>query len=187
MDKESETRLVKLAKSGDRNAFGSLMEMHQERLFRVACRLTGRTDIAEAVTQDTFVQAYRSMRQFQERSSFMTWLYSIAVSKAADRHREARRARAVLPLDGGSPIHTDARRSTARGPMEELEDKELAALLDNAIMELPAEQRAALVLVIQEGLSYRDAADALGCPEGTVAWRVWNARRLLRDNLQGRI
>jgi RNA polymerase sigma-70 factor (ECF subfamily) len=187
VDQAAVSDLVEQAQKGDRGAFGSLMEMHQEQLYRLAYRLTGQAEAAEAVTQDAFVQAYRSLRQFQGRSSFMTWLYTIAVRKAADRHRENKRTRVVRSLDRDTPLHDDARRPATPDPLEELQGKELAERLSGAITELPPDQRAALVLIAQEGLSYRDAAGALGCSEGTLAWRVWNARRLLRDRLKGRI
>ena len=184
MDQANVSDLLELARKGDRDAFGALMEMHQERLYRLAYRLTGQAEAAETVTQDAFVQAYRSLSQFEGRSRFITWLYAIAVRKAADQHRKKERRHEVLSLDRDVTIHKDARRPASQGPAEELQGKELAELLAGAIMKLPPDQRAALVLIAQEGLSYRDAAGALGCSEGTLAWRIWNARRLLRGILK---
>ena len=79
MDEFTEQQLIQRSKSGDPEAFGQLMEAHQERVYGLACRLAGDAEGADTVTQDTFVQAYRSLRQFKGRSRFMTWLYAIAV------------------------------------------------------------------------------------------------------------
>jgi len=182
VDELIERQLIERSKKGDPEAFGQLMEAHQERLYGLAYRLAGDAEGADAVTQDTFVQAYRSLPQFKGRSRFMTWLYAIAVRKALDRRSEERPGRDVIGL-ADQDVSADVRRASAPGPFDALHEKELAALLGDAMMKLPSDQRAALALVAQEGLSYRDAAQVLSCPEGTVAWRVWNARRLLRDML----
>ncbi len=184
MDQANVPQLVESARKGDQRSFESLMEMYQEAVYRLAFRLTGEENAAEGVVQDTFVQAYRSLHKFKGRSHFMTWLYAIAVRKAADRHRQNKRSLVVMSLDHDTPLDEDARRPSSRGLAEELQTKELAELLTGAMTELPPDQRAALVMIAQEGLSYRDAADALGCSQGTVAWRVWNARRLLRAMLK---
>jgi RNA polymerase sigma-70 factor (ECF subfamily) len=110
----------------------------------------------------------------------MTWLYSIAVRKAMDARRERHSDRETLPL---ADPPADSRRSPASGPSEALREKEFAALLSDAIMKLPADQRAALTLIVQEGLSYKEVARILSFPAGTVAWRVWKARQSLRDML----
>ena len=176
--------LVAQAKGGDRKAFGDLVEIHQAALYRAAHRMAGHTEAAEAATQDAFVQAYRSLRKFEGRSSFSTWLYAILVRKVADGRRDAGRAQEARSLDEGPAVHEDMRRAAAPGPAEALQGKELAELAEGAMMRLPRDQRAALVLVAQEGLKYSEAAETLGCSEGTVAWRVWNARRLMREMLR---
>lgn len=187
MDQANVAELVKQAQGGDRDAFGVLMEMHQALAYRMAYRLTGQADAAEAVTQDAFVQAYRSLPQFKGKSRFTTWLYSILARKAVDRHRSQRRSRASFSLDEQPAIHKDFRRAPSPTPAEEMQGRELGELLLRAMMDLPSDQRAALAMVAQEGLTYRDAAEALGCSEGTVAWRVWNARRLLREMLKAHL
>ena len=183
MDELIEHQLIQRSKNGDPEAFGQLMEAHQERVYGLAYRLVGDGEGADAVTQDTFVQAHRSLRQFKGRSRFMTWLYAIAVRKAADRQRESGSRRGTVSLSDSPQVSASVHRSPVPGPVEALHEKELAELLGDAMMKLPSDQRAALALVAQERLSYRDAAQILSCPEGTVAWRVWNARRLLRDML----
>ena len=139
---------------GDHEAFDSL-QAHHERVYRLAFRLTGSADEADGVTQDTFVQAYCSLRQFKGRSRFMTWLYSIAVRKALDLRRERHSSRETLSL---ADPPADSRRPSSSGPLETLRGKEFAALLGDAMMKLPADQRAALTLIVQEGLTYKEVA-----------------------------
>jgi RNA polymerase sigma-70 factor (ECF subfamily) len=180
VDEIVETQLIRRSRRGDHEAFDQLMQAYHERVYRLAYRLTGSADEADGVTQDTFVQAYCSLRQFKGRSRFMTWLYSIAVRKGLDLRRERHSSRETL---SATDPPADARRSSARGPLETLREKEFAGLLSDAIMKLPGDQRAALTLIVQEGLSYKEVARILSFPEGTVAWRVWKARQLLRDML----
>ena len=85
----------------------------------------------------------------------------------------------------GMQVCSDGRHPGAREPYEEMGAGELEALLRGALATLPMRKRAALVLVTQQGLSYKDAARVLGCSEGTLAWRVWDARQRLRALLAG--
>ncbi len=180
MDEIVEIQLIQRSQCGDHEAFDQLMQAHHERVYRLAFRLTGSAGEADGVTQDTFVQAYCSLRQFKGRSRFMTWLYSIAVRKALDLRRERHSSRETLSL---ADPPADSRRPSSSGPLETLRGKEFAALLGDAMMKLPADQRAALTLIVQEGLTYKEVARILSFPEGTVAWRVWKARQFLRDML----
>lgn len=168
------------------DAFDALVEAHHARVYRLAWRLSGNADDADTLTQDVFVQAYRALPQFDGRSRFMTWLYSIAVRKSLDLRRARKRQPALMLSDRVDPAK-DLRRPTSQDPSLALEEKELNESLRQAILKLPAEQSTALTLVVQEGMSYREAARVLRCSQGTVAWRVWNARRLLREMLGSRL
>ena len=183
MDKATEFDLINLAKQGDWAAFRGLVEGHHRRVYRLAHRLTGGHAEADAVTQDVFVQAYQAISKFEGRSRLITWLYSITVRKVRDYRRSRRGRIRTVSLTGRPEVSRDCRRPSVPGPAEALDRKELREMLDDAIMKLPLEQRVALCLVAQDGLSYRDAADVLDCSEGTVASRVWSARRWLRSRL----
>ena len=134
MDEIVEIQLIRRSQRGDHEAFDQLMQAHHERVYRLAFRLTGSADEADGVTQDTFVQAYCSLRQFKGRSRFMTWLYSIAVRKALDLRRERHSSRETLSL---ADPPADSRRPSSSGPLETLREKEFAALLSDAMMKLP--------------------------------------------------
>lgn len=182
MDEKSELLLIEQAKQGDRNAFETLMDNSFDRVFRLAYRITGSREAAEDVAQEVFLQAYRSLPRFRSDCRFSTWLHVIAVRKSIDWRRQTKIERGTTHVvDWSNPGVNDTRQGN--DPVQMTHAKELGELLDAAIMKLPPDQRAALALVVQEGHSYQDAAEVLECSIGTVAWRVWNARRLLRDML----
>jgi RNA polymerase sigma-70 factor (ECF subfamily) len=182
VDEKTELRLITQAKRGDRKAFEALMDSAYDRVFRLAYRVTGSPDTAEDVAQEVFLQVYRSLPRFRNDCRFSTWLHVITVRKAIDWRRQTKAERGTVHLgDWSDPPMNDNLEGT--NPVQMTQDKELGELLEAAIMKLPPDQRAALALVVQEGHSYQDAAKVLDCSIGTVAWRVWNARRLLRDML----
>ena len=185
LSEQAERDLIGQCARGDSRAFDALMLANHAQVFRLAYRFTGDRDEAEMVTQDTFIQAFRSLKDFDGRSRLMTWLYSIAARKAIDRRRRRRVEERTQPLAEDADPASDGRRARAPDPAEQLEGKELQEQLRDAMARLPADQRAALALVTQEGMDYNAAARVMRCSRGTIAWRVFNARRLLREMLSG--
>ena len=172
--------MVRRAKEGEPEALDELMREHYARVYRLARRLTGNAAEADVVTQETLTRAYRCLGQFDGRSRLMTWLSAITVRQALNRRKSVLRQEAVSLSQWAEPPQ-DLRRPPAAEPPEVMREKELSDLLDSAILQLPPDQRAALTLVVLEGMTYHDAAHALECSKGTVAWRVWEARRRLWD------
>jgi RNA polymerase sigma-70 factor (ECF subfamily) len=186
MSNATDRELVDRARSGDAGAFGQLVRRHQQRIHRLAAHLLRNRAEAEDVMQETFVRAYRALDRFDGRSEPYTWLYRIAVNLSLNVLR-SRKARATGEtslgnedprLDGlgegtpGSLFH-EARADAAR--------KELYVALARGIDELSDTLRTTLVLVCIDGRSHGEAAAILGAPEGTVAWRVHEARRKLKE------
>ena len=185
MDEITERDLIEQSRNGKWRAFDALMRCNQEKVYRLAYRLTGRHEEADTVTQDVFVQAYRSLNNFEGRSRLATWLHTIAVRTVQNLRRRRNSSPSVASLSARPEIAEDARRPAASDPAKAAANKEFQELLDDAIMKLPFEQRAALTLVALDGLSYADAARCLECSEGTVSWRIWRARHCLRKMLSG--
>lgn len=178
MNPDEERKLVQRCRRGDRDAFRCLFHAHRRPTFRVACRLCGSHHDAEEVLQEAWTRAWRGMERFAGASRFGTWVMRIVINCATDLHRR----RAARP--SRRRLHTEAQpESSAAGPMEQLEAGELKQQALHELGSLPAEQRSALVLVAFEGLSYSEAAETLGCPEGTLAWRVARAREKLTEKL----
>jgi RNA polymerase sigma-70 factor, ECF subfamily len=186
LPERTDRELVTAAREGDAEAFGLLVRRHQRRVYRLAVHLLKSGAEAEDVTQDTFVRAYGALDRFDGRSEPFTWIYRICVNLSLNALRSRKTRRASSPDDpriegqlidnhpgGGSP-----QRSTA--------DKQLGRALVEGIDELSDTLRTTLVLVCIDGLSHAEAGEVLGCPEGTVAWRVHEARRKLRGMLSER-
>ena len=187
MDKAAELDLINRAKKGDWAAFRELVEGHHRRVYGLAYRLTGRHAESDAVTQDVFVRAFQGLAQFGGRSSLITWLCGITVRTVINRQRGHKFDDGVLSLADLPAVSRDKRRPAPLDPPETLRRKELLENIAAALGELPSDERCALTLVVMEGVSYREAAQVLGCSQGTVAWRVWSARRRLREMLSSHL
>jgi len=174
--------LVERAKAGDQRAFEELFAQYRPRIYALALHLTGRPSDAEDITQDAFLRAYAKLDEFQGRSQFFTWLYRIALHRALNVKRDRGR-RKTVGLD--DPRVTAAIAVDAHGdPRRALELQESYAHLLAAFDELSPTLRTTVVLTTLQGLSYKEAAVVLSTSEGTVAWRVHEARRQLRRHME---
>jgi RNA polymerase sigma-70 factor (ECF subfamily) len=158
-----------------------LVEKYRQRVWRLAYQVVGDREEAWDVAQDAFVRAYQSLQEFRGESTFYTWLFRIVVNLATDRRRQQRaRARAL----GGEAIPEEVwERTTAdSGSRPDLEASRVQARerIARALDALPPPHRTIIILSDIEGLSYREIAEVLGCPIGTVMSRLHNARRRLR-------
>jgi RNA polymerase sigma-70 factor, ECF subfamily len=189
LEEPTDETLVARAASGDDSAFEAIVERHQARVFRLACRLTSETD-APDVLQETFLRVYRHLASFRGESQFRTWLYRVA-SNTALMHRRAATRRPAEPLDVFLP-RFDAEGRHAATPAElqvashadELLDRQfLAQKARDVIARLPDVYRDAFVLRDLEDMSTEDVAQALGVAAATVRQRVHRARLMLRGYL----
>jgi RNA polymerase sigma-70 factor (ECF subfamily) len=154
---------------GDATAFEELVERHQRPVYSLIYRMTRNTADAEELAQEVFVRAYRSLRDFRRASGLKTWLFRIAINLSIDHLRRARRAPEFLP-----PPEADE-------GMGSLERTGLQVRLDAIIGRLPEKQRATLVLRIFHDLSFREIAEVLGSPIGTVKANYHHAVTQLRE------
>lgn len=159
--------LVERFKRGQTDAFNELYERMCPRIYRFGLRLSGCREDAEDIAVQTFAEAYRSRESYLERSSIETWLYRIAVFQS---HRISRKKKPVSALD------EEVADRSAEGSFGHIEIQQLIA-------ELPDRQRIAFLLVKSEGLTYREAAEALDKPMGTVQSDVHEACVRLRKQL----
>jgi len=184
MSERTDRELVEAAQKGDADAFGALMRRHQKRVYRLALHLVRNSAEAEDVTQDTFVRAYGALDRFDGRSEPFTWIYRIAVNLSLNAIRARKPSeRRSSPDDPRIESLLVERRAKLASPEAASEDKELAFALMTAIDALSEILRTTLVLVIIDGVAHADAGKILGCSEGTVAWRIHEARRRLREHL----
>lgn len=184
----SDVELLRAHVDGDTEAFGVLFHRHRDRLWAVALRTMGNPEDAADGLQDGMVAAYRRAASFRGEAQVTTWLHRVVVNACLDRLRAAKVRRAdPLPDDleeygdrGALTAHTEATADPADlAVRDERRDRVLAALA-----ELPAEQRAALVLVDMEGYPVAEVAVMLDCAEGTVKSRCSRGRARLAVALE---
>jgi RNA polymerase sigma-70 factor (ECF subfamily) len=176
------TALVDAAKSGDPRAFDELVRRYRPRIFALALHLTGRPSDADDITQDAFLRAYSRIQEFEGRSQFFTWLYRIALHRALNAKRDRGR-RPSVGLD--DPRVAAAVAVDADGdPRRAVELQEAYAQLIASFDKLSPVLRTTVVLTTLQGLSYKEAAVVLETTEGTIAWRVHEARSRLRKEIE---
>ena len=171
---DTELDLIAKAKQGDRQAFGRLVHCHREGVINVVYRMCGDANLAEDAAQEAFIRAWQHLAGYRPRSRFRNWVYRIATNVALDT---LRRDRETVDIDEIAVATPDA------GPEATMESVERGERVRQAVLALPPASRAVLVLREYEGLSYREIAQALGIPIGTVMSRLNYARNRLREAL----
>lgn len=171
---DADDDLVLQSQAGSTSAFEALVREHQQMVHALTFRMTGSPAAAEDLAQETFLRAYEQIGSFNGRAKFSTWLYSIAVHACLNwRRDEARRFRAY------NRCADEARVQSAPAGTDTSENERVQRT-QAALLKLPPKQRAAIVLTIYDGLNHAEAAKVLRCPETTVSWRVFAAKRKLK-------
>ncbi|HUT37552.1 MAG TPA: sigma-70 family RNA polymerase sigma factor [Planctomycetota bacterium] len=185
---EADELLVAEAQRGDVAAFGQLVERYQDALFNGVSRMVSQREDAEDLAQEAFVKAFRGIGAFEGRSSFYTWLYSIAFNVVVSHRRKVGSARHLRPLSLHEGSEDDGRghqvEDNAERPGAAIERRELRERLELAIADLADDYREVIVMRDIEGFGYQAIAEVLGCPEGTVKSRLHRARQALREQLK---
>lgn len=184
--READTQMVLAVREGDTTAYRGLVEKYQTRVYQMVYGMVRNREDARDITQDAFVKAYDNLHRFRLESSFYTWIYRIAMNLAIDFLRKRQRRGtsefdediAQRDGDGGiSDVHNQ------EGPARSLERKRLYARIMDAMEELPEDQRQVILLRELEGLSYKEIAEVMEIPEGTVMSRLYYARKKLQKLL----
>jgi RNA polymerase sigma-70 factor (ECF subfamily) len=187
MATETDHELIEQARTGNRDAFGVFVRRHQKRIFRLAVHMLRDATEAEDVVQETFVRAWQALARFEGNSQPFTWLYRIAVNLSLNTIRTRKpRQQAADDDDPRVEAWLAAKAPSGADPSVAAEQKQIAAALCEGIDQLSDTLRTTLLLVCVEGLPHESVSAILGCPEGTVAWRVHEARRKLREHMDGR-
>ncbi|MDO8287142.1 MAG: RNA polymerase sigma factor RpoE [Rhodoferax sp.] len=184
ISQDSDTVLVQRTVAGDQRAYGLLVLKYQRRIQRLIGRMVRDVDLVEDIAQETFIRAYRALHQFRGDAQFYTWLYRIAVNTAKKFLLELKHD----PTVSESFLANDDEDETSRkknepiadeGPESILAAKEIAAVVNAAMDDLPEDLRQAVTLREIEGLSYEEIATAMNCPVGTVRSRIFRAREAI--------
>ncbi len=177
-------------RSGSREAFAQLVERYSPSIYRLALRITGNSQDAEDVLQETFLKAMNALSDFQGRSSVSTWLYRIAVNESLMLLRRQKRAN-TIPVELENDENQDGESETLEIedwcclPEKELLSSESRAFLDQALNQLSPRLKMVFQLRDIEGLSIQETADALELTEANVKTSLMRARLKLRELLTG--
>jgi len=179
--------LVAAARDGRTRAFDELIRRYQRRLYAVIYHMTSNHEDTDDLLQETFAKAYRSLKRFQGRSRFYTWIYSIAVNLTLN-HLRKRRRRAAFSLDDFDPEtgENDAllEDTTLVGDtLRRLHTREIQEKLNEAFQRLSDDHRAVITMHDVEDMPHAEIAGILGVSEGTVRSRLFYARRQIQGLL----
>ena len=166
--------LITQAKLGDRWAFGELVRRHRDGVTNLVYRMCGDAHLSEDAAQEAFIRAWRYLDKYQPKSNFRNWIYKIAMNSAYNLLRSEKQT-----IDIDNTVLAEKR----KGPEQSMVDQERSHRIQHAILSLPEASRSVLVLREYEDMSYRDIAETLDIPIGTVMSRLNYARQLLRASL----
>ncbi len=193
-DRLSEAALIKKAQQGDHRAFAALVRQYQDLVYSFAFKVCRNRERAEETLQDTFINVYRKLKQFDWKSKFSTWLYSIITNDCLMKRRRTKLDAASISIN--EPVHLHEGGRDERGevlaqtlpswretPLEITLSQELRGLLDSAIQKLPMDYRLVFVLRDLEGKSAEETANILRLSIPAVKSRLRRARVFLREQL----
>lgn len=175
MDSPTDIELVDLAEAGDAGAFERLVDRHYMLVYKVSYKWCGIKEDAEDIAQDVFVKLAGKLSTFRKDSSFTTWLYRIAINTAKDFSRKNTNRAAME--------NAFAHEKKLDNPAPKSEHADAVGLY-KLVEGLPLKLKEAVILVFSEGLSHKEAAQALGCAETTISWRIFQAKKKLKKYLR---
>ena len=185
---DPDAALMLRVKRGDRAAFGELVDKYRQPLFNFIFRTLRDEAESEDVAQNVFLQVYKSRDRYRRTAKFSTWLFTIARNLCLNEiRRRSRHPAESLTETPGENEDQPARQyedKTVRLPTENALHGELAAKVEQALAELPENQRTAILLCRQDELSYEEIAQTMECPIGTVRSRIFRAREAIDKKLR---
>jgi RNA polymerase sigma-70 factor (ECF subfamily) len=184
---DREAALIQQCVAGDEQACADLVGSHQRMVYQLALHLLADHNEALDLSQEVFLQVFRTLPRFRAQSSLRTWIYRIVVNQAKNRQRWWRRRHRAsqVSLDEHVLAHGELpANGNGISPDRVFGQRELAARLKDALLGLPFDQRTAIVLREIDGLSYEEIAFSQGVAVGTVKSRLARAREILRAELR---
>jgi RNA polymerase sigma-70 factor (ECF subfamily) len=178
--------LVERVQKGDKHAFDLLISKYQHRIVNLVRRYVSDPDEALDVAQESFIKAYRAMKNFRGDSAFYTWLYRIAINTAKNWLVAQKRRPPLSDIDAADAeqYDFDSRLKEKGTPENELLREEIKRTVFDSIAELPEDLRTAIMLREMEGMSYEEIATTMECPIGTVRSRIFRAREAIDSQLR---
>ena len=181
-NKVADLALVRRAKKGDYRAFDLLVLKYQSRIVSIAFKFVKEIHLAEDISQEAFIKAYRSIDSFREESAFYTWLYRITANTAKNYLvSKGRRKESSISEMSISENEDFFELPTNDSPEQILMAQSLKDTIYDALSGLPEDTRTALSLREFEGFNYEEIAEIMNCPVGTVRSRIFRGREALED------
>ena len=177
--RELETELIRQVRDGRRELFEPLVRAYEAEAHRVALAIMGDRDAASDAVQEAFIKAYRALDRFELGRSFRPWFLQILRNQCRDMHRRRKAGFDTQPM---TPVMAE-RLPSSSDPERARHRDEARAILWQALGRISVDHREVLVLKEIEGFNYREIAEAIEVPEGTVASRLYHARRALKEAL----
>jgi RNA polymerase sigma-70 factor (ECF subfamily) len=189
---EETNALVRRCLQGDGHAWQQIVESQHRRVYGLCYRFTGSASDSEDLTQDVFLKVYRNLKTFDvERGSFPTWLTTLTRNLLVDHFRRTRAEQTTHSLDTGwedpesnSSSPTEKLHTHEADPLKNYMDRELQALVQQALLQVSPELREAVILRDLKDLDYKEIAEVLRIPEGTVKSRISRGRMELARLLE---
>jgi RNA polymerase sigma-70 factor, ECF subfamily len=175
MEQNQEAEIVARILKGEREAFSLLVEEYKAPIFNLAYRMTGNREDAGELAQETFVRAFTKLIKYQPEQWFFSWLYTISLNVVKNHLRRQSLWGKLVAGGVSAAIHDQSSNQE-----KDLLVKEEQQQLQDALLKLPHDQRAALVLRYYEDQSFADIAQICGLPENTIKMRVYRALEKLR-------
>lgn len=179
--------LVLRSRAGDTRAFDELVEKYTPRLYGLVYHMTSNREDTNDILQDVFAKAYRALRRFRGKSSFYTWIYSIATNMTLNflKKRNRRRTMSLDDVDLSIENDSDFIEATSKSdPVRETNISELQERLNMAMQQLSVDHRAVVTMFDIQGMPHAEIAGILGISEGTVRSRLFYAHRQLQSYLE---
>jgi len=179
--------LVERSQNGDTRAFDDLVRKYTPKLYGMVYNMTSNREDTADLLQDVFAKAYRSIKRFQGKSTFYTWIYSISVNMTLNYLKKRGRYTKLSLDDVDSGIQNDPdfiNITSGGNPLREVNIHELQKRLNEAMMKLSEDHRTVVTLYDIQGLQHADISKILGVSEGTVRSRLFYAHRQLQNFLE---
>jgi len=182
---EADEKLYVLCSEGNAEAFRCIVERYQNLLVGYFMRRAGETSVAEDLAQEVFIKLWRSAGKYSVRARFSTYVYSVAHNTLIDHIRRKGTRTDTLSTDADEgALLAEAADTTVPGVLERKAHEEQLALVRKALEQIRDVERDVVMAVFAEGVSYKEAGEMLGVPEGTVKSRLHSALRHIRQILE---
>ena len=180
----TDEELVALSMSGDSESFNQLILRWERPIYALAYRTLGREEEARDVVQETFLRAFRGLKNFRGQAKFSSWIYRIALNWCRDWMRRERRAPIAPTPEGVDLVELAAEQEPAESIEDLVARHDMSRVVARAMARLPDEQRMAIILKEYHGMTFQEIADLQSVPLSTVKTRLYQGLSVLRRVLQ---